>query len=177
MFLKQKRCGLIKGCGCDDRRPQRLRKTKEETTSPTVMTELLLISCMIDAIERRDVATIGIPSAFMQAFINKVVHIKFDDKRIDLLCEVDPSLKQYVTYEYGMHLLYTKLNKALYGTLQASQLFWERLSTLLVEKNGFECNPYDFCVVNKMVNGKQLTIVCMLMTLNCHMQIMPLSAV
>jgi hypothetical protein len=36
MFLKQKRCGLIKGCGCVDGRPQRLWKTKEETTSPTV---------------------------------------------------------------------------------------------------------------------------------------------
>jgi hypothetical protein len=78
---------------------------------------------------------------------------------IDLLCEVDPSLKQFVSYENGKRVLYTKLNKALYGTVQASRLFWERLSSFLIDKNGFERNPYDFCVVNKMVNGKQLTIV------------------
>ena len=81
MFLK-KRCGLIKGCGYIDGRPQKLWKTKEETTSPTVTVEWLLISSVM---EGRDVATIDIPSAFMQAFINKVVHIKFDSKLIDLL--------------------------------------------------------------------------------------------
>jgi Reverse transcriptase (RNA-dependent DNA polymerase) len=107
----------------------------------------------------RDVATIDIPSAFMQAFIDEIVHIKFDNELIDLLCEVDPSLKQYVSYENGKRVLYTKLNKALYGTVQASRLFWERISSFLIERNGFERNPYDFCVVNKTVNGKQLTIV------------------
>jgi hypothetical protein len=159
MFLKQKRCGMIKGRGCVDGRPQRLWKTKAETTSPTVSIESLFISCMIDAMEGRDVATIDIPSAFMQAFIDEIVHIKFDNELIDLLCEVDPSLKQYVSYENGRRVLYTKLNKALYGTVQASRLFWERLSSFLIDQNGFERNPYDFCVVNKMVNGKQLTIV------------------
>jgi hypothetical protein len=159
MFLKQKRCGMIKGRGCVDGRPQRLWKTKEETTSPTVSIESLFISCMIDAMEGRDVATIDIPSAFMQAFIDEVVHIKFDNELIDLLCDVDPSLKQYVSYENGKRVLYTKLNKALYGTVQASRLFWERLSSFLIDQNGFERNPYDFCVVNKTVNGKQLTIV------------------
>ena len=159
MFLKQKRCGMIKGRGCVDDRPQRLWKTKQETTSPTVSIESLFISCMIDAMEERDVATIDIPSAYMQAFIDETVHIKFDNKLIDLLCEVDPSLKQYVSYENGKRVLYTKLNKALYGTVQASRLFWERLSSFLIDQNGFERNPYDFCAVNKTVNGKQLTIV------------------
>jgi hypothetical protein len=159
MFLKEKRCGRIKGRGCADGRKQRLWKTKEETTSPTVRIESLLISCMIDALERRDVATIDIPGAFMQAMIDEVVHIKFDEELIDLLCEVDPSLKQYVSMEKGKRVLYTKLNKALYGTVQASRLFWEKLSSFLIEENGFERNPYDFCVVNKMVNGKQFSIV------------------
>jgi hypothetical protein len=36
MFLKQKRCGKIKGRGCADGRPQRLYKTKEETSAPTI---------------------------------------------------------------------------------------------------------------------------------------------
>jgi hypothetical protein len=159
MFLKQKRCGLIKGRGCVDGRPQRLWKSKQDTTSPTVMIESLFLSCVMDAYEKRDVATIDIPSAFMQAFIDELVHIKFNDEIIDLLCEVDPSLKQYITYENGKRVLYTKLNKALYGTVQASRLFWERLSDFLINRNGFQRNPYDFCVVNKVVNGKQLTIV------------------
>ena len=54
---------------------------------------------------------------------------------------------------FGVELL-----KALCGTLRAARLFWEKLSGLLVEW-GFVINPYDSCVANKMVNGKQLTVV------------------
>jgi Reverse transcriptase (RNA-dependent DNA polymerase) len=114
---------------------------------------------MIDAMENRDMATIDIPSAFMQAFIDELVHIKFDNKIIDMLCQVDLLLEQYVAYKNGKRVLYTKLNKALYGTVQASRLFWERLSSFLIDKNKFERNPYNFCIVNKTINRKQFTIV------------------
>lgn len=53
MFLKQKRCGKIKARGCADRRKQRLYKTKEETSSPTVSIEGMILTCMVDAYERR----------------------------------------------------------------------------------------------------------------------------
>ena len=36
MFLKQKRCGRIKARGCADGRKQRIYKSKEETSSPTI---------------------------------------------------------------------------------------------------------------------------------------------
>ena len=38
---------------------------KDETSTPTVATEALLLSCIIDAIKRRDVATFDILRAFM----------------------------------------------------------------------------------------------------------------
>ena len=42
--------------------------------------------------------------------------------------------------------------------LQAALLFWQKLSTFLIKKHGFEQNEYDWCVVNKMISGKQCTI-------------------
>ena len=51
-----------------------------------------------------------------------------------------------------------KLKKALYGTLQAALLFWKNLSGKLIEW-GFELNPYDNCVANLVVNGKQCTVL------------------
>ena len=51
MFLKQKRCGKIKGRGCADGRKQHLHKTKEESSSPTVSIKALFLTCMIDALE------------------------------------------------------------------------------------------------------------------------------
>ena len=47
---------------------------------------------------------------------------------------------------------------ALYGTLKAALLFWRKLSASLKEY-GFVINPYDWCVANKIINGKQCTIV------------------
>jgi len=55
IFLKKKRCGRIKARGCADGRKQRIYKSKEETSSPTVAVESLFLSCSIDTKERRDV--------------------------------------------------------------------------------------------------------------------------
>ena len=61
MFLKQKRNGTIKGRGCADGRKQRATTTKEEASSLTVAIESVMLSCVIDAKEGRDVATVDIP--------------------------------------------------------------------------------------------------------------------
>ena len=55
-------------------------------------------------------------------------------------------------------MLYVQLKKALYGTLQAVLLFWKLLSTTLQEW-GFTINKYDQCVMNKVIKGKQCTII------------------
>jgi hypothetical protein len=52
MFLKEKRCGRIKERGCAEGHKQRLYKTKEETSLPTVSVEALFLSCIIDAQQR-----------------------------------------------------------------------------------------------------------------------------
>jgi hypothetical protein len=64
-----------------------------------------------------------------------------------------------VIEERGKTVLYVKLKKALYGTLQAAMLFWVNLMRFLTLKLGFTINPYDQCVVNKMINGEQCTII------------------
>ena len=91
MFLKQKRCGRIKGRGCADGRKQRLYKTKEETSSPTVCTESLFLSCVIDAKESREVATCDIPGAFMQADMDEHIHVRLSGPLATMLMSVDPA--------------------------------------------------------------------------------------
>ena len=66
MYLKEKRDGLIKARGCADGRSQRLYTSKQDTAAPTVLQASLVISCVIDAFENRDVATLDIPGAFLQ---------------------------------------------------------------------------------------------------------------
>ena len=153
MFLKEKRCGRIKARGCADGRKQRLWKTKEETSSPTVRTHSLFLTAVIAALEGRKVVTVDIPGAFMQTDIDELIHVKLEDELVDVLLLVDNKYAAFVTHENGRRVLYVELQKALYGTLQASLLFWKELSNFLVKELAFEFNPYDKCVVNKVVNS------------------------
>jgi hypothetical protein len=51
------------------------------------------------------------------------------------------------------------LQKALYGLMRASLLFYRKLQKEL-EEYGFEVNPYDPCVANKMTDSaKQMSFV------------------
>jgi hypothetical protein len=159
MFLKKKRNGIIKGRGCADGCKQRTYTAKEDASSPTVAIESVMLSCMIHAMECRDVATVGIPGAFMQADMDETVHVKLEGKMEELLVMIDPKLyRKHVQIKKGKHILYVELRKALYGTLRAALLFWKLLSKHL-QSWGFEVNPYDWCIANKTTEGKQCTIL------------------
>jgi len=136
-----------------------LYKTKEETSSPTVRTESLMLSCVIDAKERRNVITCDVPGAFKQVDVDDVVHVRLEGPLAEMLATVDPGVyTEYLATEKGKSVMYVQLQKALYGTLSASLLFWKDLSGHLLEE-GFVANPYDSCVVNKDVNGSQCTVL------------------
>jgi hypothetical protein len=61
----------------------------------------------------------------------------------ELLQEIDPPMYgPYVVLEGKAKVIYVELLKALYGTLRAAWLFWERLSQQLVSW-GYEINPYN----------------------------------
>ena len=160
MFLKRKRCGKIKGRGCAGGRKQRACITKEDSTAPTVSTEAVFLTAVIDAMEGRNVVVLDVPGAFMQADIDELVHVKFTGAMVTLLLEIDYDMyKEYVVVEKGERVMYMELLKALYGTLRAARLFWQKLSKQLIDEWGFTPKKYDDCVVNKMINGKQMTVV------------------
>ena len=159
MFLKKKQSGTIKGCGCADGRKQQDYITKEESTSPTISMEAMFLTAVVDAWENWKVAVLDGPGAFMQVDIDELVHIRFEGEMVEKLLEIDHDLyASYVTEEEGNKVMYVELLKALYGTLRAARLFWEKLQAKLVNDWGFTPNWYDSCVVNKKVNGKQLTV-------------------
>ena len=157
MFLKEKCSGALKACGCADGRPQRLYKTNHETSSPTVSLEALFLTCLVDTMEGHCIMTTHIPGAFMQADIDEQLFIKLEGDSALLLIRKDPRYRKYMMYEKKKSVIYAKLSKAVYGTLQATLLFWRELSQFLKD-HGFTANPYDPCVVNKIINGKQCTV-------------------
>ena len=138
---------------------QRAYITKEESTSPTISTEAVFLTAIVDAWENHKVAVLDVPGAFMQVDMDELVHVQFQGEMVYKLLEIDHDLYAgYVTVEKGEKVMYVELLKVLYGTLWAAELFWEKLQAKLVNDWGFTPNWYDSCVVNKMVDGKQLTM-------------------
>ncbi len=156
--IKEKRCGKIKGRTVADGRAQRNLYTKDETASATVATDALLLSILIDAKERRDVATADFSGAYLRADMKDFTLLKMEGESVDIMCDVCSDYEKFVCYENGKKVLYLELLKALYGCVQSALLWYELFSSTL-QGMGFELNPYDACVTNKVIDGKQCTIV------------------
>jgi hypothetical protein len=162
MFLKEKRDGKIKGRTVAGGNKQRDYISKEDASSPTVATESVLLSCIIDAEEERDVAVIDIPNAFVQTRVEDekdMAIIKLRGVLVDILVEIAPDVyKPYATTDKkGVRQLLVQCQNALYGTMVASLLYYRKFTKSLTGI-GFELNPYDPCVANKIIEGKQMTI-------------------
>jgi hypothetical protein len=94
MFLKEKRDGTIKGRVVAGNNKQRDYISKEDASSPTVATESVLLTCIVDAEEEREVAVINIPNAFIQTRIEDkkdMVIIKIRGVLVDMLLDIAPA--------------------------------------------------------------------------------------
>ena len=59
-----------------------------------------MLSCVIDALERRDTATVDIPGAFMQADMDEMVHMRLEGTMAELLVKLDPKMyRKYLQTE------------------------------------------------------------------------------
>jgi hypothetical protein len=65
VFVKKKRSGQIKARKVAGGNKQRDFISKEDASSPTVATELVLLTSVVDVKENRNVAIIDIPNAFI----------------------------------------------------------------------------------------------------------------
>jgi hypothetical protein len=136
--------------------------SKEYSSSPTVAMESVLLSCIIDAEEEWDVAVVDIPNAFVQTRVKNekdMAFIKIQGILVDILVEIAPDVyKSYVSkYTKGSKQLLVQFQNALYGTMVASLLFYQKFVKSLVDID-FVINPYDPCIANKMIEGDQMTV-------------------
>ena len=156
-LIKEKRDGRLKGRTVADGRSQRTLYDKSETASPTVSSDALILSIIIDAYEQRDVATADVAGAYLKAFMDDFVLMKFTGESVDILCKMNPEHAKFVTVENGVKTLYVRLVKAIYGCVK-SALLWYNLFVTKLKKMGFVLNEYDPCIANCMIDGSQCTI-------------------
>lgn len=164
VFVEEKRDGRLKAREVIGGNKQRDYITKEESSSPTVSTEAVILTCVIDALEDRDVAVVDIPNAFAQTVVEEEdaehrVIVRIRGPLVDILVNVAPGVYgPYVSYNKGgQKVLLVQCLNALYGTMVASLLYYKKFVKSLIN-HGFKLNPYDGCVANKVEKGKQITI-------------------
>ena len=163
LFLTEKKDGSVKGRLAYNGKKTREWISREDKSSPTAHAESILLTCAIDAKEHRDVMSLDIPNAFIQAELKRKkgeerVVMKVRGRIVDWLVALDPAqYEKKVVYENGVKVLYLEILRAIYGMLVASLLWYRKLRKAL-EEFGFKFNDYDPCVANKPYEGHQQTI-------------------
>jgi hypothetical protein len=162
IFVERKRDGVLKARTVAGGNKQRGYILKEDASSPTVSNEAVMLTCVIDADENRDVAIVDIPNAFVQTVVEDEkdrAFIRIRGPLVDILVAIAPDVyREYVTIgKKGEKQLLVQCLNALYGTMVASLLYYKKFVKSLRSKR-FKLNPYDPCVANKQVDGEQLTV-------------------
>ena len=162
IFVERKRDGTLKARQVAGGNKQRGYIMKEDASSPTVSTEAVMLTCVIDANENRDVAIVDIPNAFVQTVVEDEkdrAFIRIRGPLVNILVTIAPDVYgPYVTVgKKGEKQLLVQCLTALYGTMVASLLYYKKFVKSLKSK-GFKLNPYDPRVANKQVKGEQLTV-------------------
>ena len=114
-LIQKKQGGDLKGRICVNGSKQRkYLKEDESVSSPTAHFVSLLITLLIAAYERRDVAIYDVPGAYLQAKLakkenNKRTSMKLEGEFVNITCDIKPNHEENVTYDTGRIVLYLEI--------------------------------------------------------------------
>ena len=97
IFVQEKTSGVDEGRVVINEAMQHGHVTKEEASLPTAFTKSIILTSIVDAKERRDVATVDISNAFAQMVITDAekdywVIVILMGKLVELLLEIAPDV-------------------------------------------------------------------------------------
>ena len=114
-YLTEKQSRDIKGRTVYNGKPMREWLSKQDSASPTVSMESLMITATIDTKENRDIMTADVPNAFIQTKLPKIngedrIVMKITGALVNMLIQINPGLyKEYVVFERGNAVIYVEL--------------------------------------------------------------------
>ena len=73
------------------------------------------------------------------------------------MCDINEEHRKNVVIENDNRVSYMKVERLIYGCIQSIFLWYDIYANRLKDM-GFEINPYDKCIANKVINGNQCTI-------------------
>jgi hypothetical protein len=135
MFFKEKRTGIIKERICVDGRKKQSLITTENSSSPTVSFESLLLTCVIDAMERRYIATTG---SIWSSSIKQKLNTRRSTEA-ELVAMDDIMLKMLWTRYFLMNQGFN---------VGPSRILKDNKSAMLLEENGMESSSKQPCHIH-----------------------------
>ncbi len=139
MFIVRKRSGETKARLVGGGIKQCDYLSKEDSSSATTATESVLLTSIVGAAEKRDVAIVDIPNAFIQMRVENekdCIIICIQGVGVDWLVGIAPKVySQYVTVrKKGEKQLLVECTNAIFGKMVAALLYYCTFSESL-EKN------------------------------------------
>ena len=97
---------------------------KSDGSSPTARTDSVIMTGVVDAHERRNIAIIDVENAFLQSENDQRIIMAIRGQTAELLVRLNPDLyRPYIWYtKKGVSMFYVQIEKALYGMLRAALL-------------------------------------------------------
>lgn len=134
ILVQQKRHGNMKARLAYDGKTTCKWVYREKTSSPTALTEDIMLLLAINVKEKRDITVMGVPNTFIQTNMpdkddRKGVVMKIRGRLIDWLLEIDTlSYNTFVVIESGEKVLYLHIIKEICGILEASLMWYQKLT-------------------------------------------------
>ncbi|CAJ1945823.1 unnamed protein product [Cylindrotheca closterium] len=134
-----------------------------DTSSPTAALEAIMITCVIDVYEGRDMMSLEISNAFIQTQMTmdakSRVMMKITGLLVDMMIRLEPRYRDYFVIENGERVIYMRVLRAIYGMLEASMLWYKKLrgdmeKHVTMEKSK---NSKKVAIAAKPVNSTALT--------------------
>lgn len=137
-------------------RQDRSLYSDQETTSPKVSLKAASAQAALAAHRGEHVLTLDHKAAYLNAKMKgPEVKMMLSKEMSEILWQVN---EDYKTYCQANGTILEQLERALYGCIQSTVLWYKELSSTL-EGLGYSRNPYDTCVFNKMRDGLVDTIL------------------
>ena len=126
----------------------------EKRTSPTVHTESIFCLLGLAAAEGLKVGSIDIEAAFLEPDLKKLILMLIDRQSSAILVAKFPELAEFLN---SSGCLVVELLKALYGLVEAAQLWYLKLSTALTSFE-LQISLIDRCVFHGVLGGHKMYV-------------------
>ena len=87
----------------------------------------------------------------------KDIRLNLEGNFVDIMYDVNTDHVTNIWYKNGNKVLYLRILKDLYRCIELD-ILWYNLYANTLKELGFVINPYDRCIVNKIIHMKQYTI-------------------